>query len=217
MATLQTVLQNIASYINQDPTLQTGTDLTSQVNLVNQSQNEWADTYQWSILRKPYSPSYAVSAVSIGLPSTFKKMMSPLADYQTIPPTIYSEVDPSERMYKLTTDKYCYLTGDDGTGHALIVNPPLPSGASLQLDLQVQPTALATLSDVVTCPSVQFLTLRTISKILSARSDPRFPQIKADSDDIMASMIEEEMAGSKGKTNRTPDQFSRVGFRIGLS
>lgn len=217
MATLRNVLDNIASYINQDPTLVTGTDLTSQINLVNQSQLEWANTYHWKLLRQTYFvPTVGVSATSIGLPSYFQKTMSALADYNTSPPTTYQQLyNPAERFYHNSTDKYFYVMGDDGTGHYMVTNNIL-ANASLQIDIQVQPTALATITDVVTCPSYQFLALRAISKILSARSDPRFPQIKSDSDDIMASLIEEDVASSGGVINGTPDRFSKAGFRIGL-
>lgn len=215
MTTVQQVLNSISAYVNQDPTLPSGTDLTSQVNLIDQSQKEWADTYQWKKLQKTIAPSFGVSGTSIALPAYFKKLMSPLGDNETTPATTYIQIDPSERLYKSSTEKYVYQVGDDGTGYALVVNPPLPSAATLTLDIQVAPTALATLTDVVTCPSVQFLVLRTISKILSARSDPRFPQVKTDSDDVMASMIEEEMAHSGAEVNTTPNQFTRLGFRPG--
>jgi len=215
--TLRDVLDSVASFVNQDPTLATSTDLTSQVNLINQAQDEWGEADQWDELRVPLSPSFTVSGASMALPGNFKKLMSPVFDVSSGTPVEYPEIDPSERFTKVSTDKYVYKLGNKVTGMSLQINPVLASGASLNLYIQTYPSSMATLTDAVTCPSKQFLVQRTISKILGARSDPRFTIYKGESDDLLSNMIEEGAAFSGGQENRTPDAWSSKNFRLGDS
>jgi len=214
-ATLQDILTDIAAFINQDPTLPTGSDLTMWTNLINHAQNEWASVYQWSDLRYVFRPTTAFSGASIGLPSNFKKAMSPLYDLTKTSSNIYYQINPSERYLHTPNDKYFYILGNKVDGFALIVNPAISSGASMSMDYQAYPSSLATLTDTATCPNSEFLVRRTIASILAARSDPRFPIIKAEADDLLSNMIEEEAAPSGGEDNTTPSSFARKQFRIG--
>lgn len=217
MSTLQQILQDTAAYVNQDPTLVTGTDLTAWANLVNQAQNEWGDTYQWKQLRYTTFPATGFSQTSIGLPTTFKKLMSPVVDYSTgvDSPTAYEQIRASDRFNKVSTDKYVYLMGNDAQGKYLVVNPALTSAASLAYDWQGTPSSMATLQDVAVCPSREYLVKRTIQYILSARSDSRFPQIKSEADELLSNMVEEEAAISGGQRNTTPDYYKSRNFRLG--
>lgn len=212
--TLRNVLDDVASFVNQDPALATGTDLTSQANLINQTQNEWAETYQWKSLRRITSPTFTLSATSLALPANFKKMMSPIANI-AIAGNGYEEIFPWQRLSKSPDAQYYYILGDDAAGKSIQINPALASGVSLVFDYQSYPSSLATLADAVTCPSRPFMASRTIAKILAARSDPRFPTFKSESDDLMANMIEEEASYSGGQQNSTTDYYTRRGFRIG--
>ncbi len=215
--TVQTILSNVAAYVNQDPSIPTGTDQTMWINLINQAQNEWGDVYQWKQLRVPVALSVGASQASFALPSNFKKMMSPLYDYSSGPnaPIRYWEIPPTERFSHSDTDRYCYILGNDISGFSLTLNPGAVSGASLCADIQTTPSSLATLSDVLTCPSPQFITLRTIAKILSARSDPRFPQVYSESNNLLSSMMEEEATPSLGTDGTVPNQYKVNQFRIG--
>jgi len=213
--TLNQVLQDVGAYIDQDTTLPTGTELTVRVNLVNQSLDEWGNAYQWKQLRVIYSPTFALSATSIGLPTNFKKLMSPPYDISLTSDNKYIEIRPEERFNKLSTDKYSYILGNEAGGKALIINPALTSGASLVLDYQSFPSSMATLQDVAVTSNPEFLVKRTIAYILEARADQRFPLVKAEADRIISTAIEEEDTPSGGMDNRVPD-FARSGsFRIG--
>ena len=213
--TLRNVLDDIASFINQDPALVSGTDLTSQVNIINQVQNEWGDTYQWKQLRVPYVPTFAYSGTALALPANFKKAMSKIYDVSKTDTNDYDEIEPADRFTKPSTERYFYTGGNDAAGKYFVINPPLMSGASLTLDIQVTPSSVATLQDVMTCPSRAFITARSIAKILAARSDTRFPTFKAESDDLLANMIEEEATPSGAMNNQIDTYFRRINYRIG--
>jgi hypothetical protein len=214
-STVRDVLDGIASFVNQDPTLVTSTDLTSQVNYIKRSQDYWGNKYQWKALRRTYALPFTVSMVSVALPDNFKKLMSPVYDVSLNSNNKYIEIDPADRFYKNSTDLYCYVAGNDTDGKALVFNTPAASGASLIIDYQSYPSSLATLQDVVACPSTEFLINYSIYQVLAARSDPRFPTYKAASDELMGDMMEEEAAASGGMENRTRNYLARNNFRPG--
>lgn len=213
--TLLGVLNDIAAIIDQDTTLATGSDLTVRVNLINQAQVEWANSYQWKDLRYRFAPSVGYSTTSTALPANFKKLMSSVIDVTLTSSNEYVEISPSDALRKLSTDRYVYVRGNLPDNQHLRINPALVSGVSLVLEYQAYPSSLATLQDVLTCPNPQFISNRVLSQLFAARSDPRFPQYKSFADDELAKMIEEESVPSGGADNRTPDYLTRSGFVIG--
>lgn len=213
--TLQNILDDVAAYLDQDTTLATGTELTVRVNLVDQALREWGESYEWKQLRVPFSPTVLLSMTSIGLPANHKKFMSALYDKSLSASNEYLEINPSDRFSKLSTDKYFYIQGNEATGKYLIINPALTSGVSLVGDFQSYPSSMATLADTSVVPDTNFLVKRTIANILSARSDSRFPTLKAEADDSLANMIENEATPSGGENNRTSNWMNRNNFKIG--
>lgn len=213
--TLANILAEIGAYVDQDTTAPTGTEETVRVNLVNQALTEWGESYQWKSLRVKYAPSINLSGTSLGLPTNFKKLMSPVVDVTLDATNQYKEIRPEERFLLASDTRYCYITGDDALGKALMINPPLASGVSLVLDYQAYPSGLATLQDISVCPNPTFLAKRATSLILGARSDNRFPTLAAEADRALNQMIEEEMAPSGGEENTTHDWYQKRAFRIG--
>lgn len=216
--TVSDILRSVASYINQDPALPTGTDLTMWIDLINQSQNEWKDSYIWrKTLTRTYPVTVNLSQTSVGLPTNFERLLSPVFDYSggLSNPYRYFEVKPSDRFLKTETEKYVYKMGDPAGGQYLIINPALASGASICFDYLASPSCLATLNDTVTCHSEQFIVLRTVSKILSSRSDPRFPIVFETSNTLLGHMMDDEAASSGGVDNEMRTTMERKGFRPG--
>jgi len=217
MNTVSDVLQAVGASIDQDTALPAGTELSVRVKFVDRSQKDWEEYYDWKNLIKPCTPSFSVSGTSIGLPQNFVQLKSPLYDYSSgiDTPTKYIEITPEERFSKLSTDPYIIVRGDDASGYSLTVNPPLSANASLFLEYKSHASALATINDSITCPSTQFLSLRTEYYILKARSDNRFPTVKGESDDMLAGMVEDEDTPSGGEQNETPNWMTRMNFRPG--
>jgi hypothetical protein len=208
---VQDILGAVASYINQDPTLPTGTDETMWINLINQSQNEWKDSYIWrKTLQTPYNPTVGASQTSLGLPGNFERLLSPVFDYSNgvDNPWRYFEIHPDERFLHASTDKYIYITGDDIQGKAMIFNPTLSASASISFDYLATPSSLVTLNDTVTCPSPQFLT---------SRSDPRFTLVFENSNTLLGHMMDDEAAPTGGLDNTMVSTLAKKGFRIGES
>jgi len=215
MATLNSVLNDVAAFVDQDTTLATGTELTVRVNLINQALQEWAEAYEWKQLRQQGALTFALSGVSVALPSNFKRLMSPVYDESVSPNTEYREIDADDQYKKVSSDKYVIVGGNNSSGLFINFNPGMASGMSLVYQYQSTPSSLATLADISVCPSGEFLAKRTIAYIFQSRSDGRFPIVKSESDDLLSNMIEDEAVFTGAQNNRTPDVYSRNGWRIG--
>lgn len=214
--TLSQILQDVGAYVDQDTSTPTGTELTVRVNLVDQALREWSDAYDWSQLRFTGTLSITLSGTSAALPTNFRKLLSPVYDMsQAISrEREYIEVDPSEQYQRQRTDKIIWVGGDDVRGR-YIGSFGFVSLFSGVFDYQALPSSMATLADTCVCPNPNFLTKRTIGLILEARSDARFPQMKADADQELRKMIEFEDTPSGGENNRIPDWPRSTGFVIG--
>lgn len=221
--TLQEALQGIGAILNQDTTLPTGTELTMQVNLVNQAISEWGHSYQWKQLRvNGFAPTFTVSMTSIGLPINFKILMSrpfdiALGTASSGANNDYEEIRPEDRFRKISTDRYCYTGGDRSVGYYMVINPPLASGVSLNFDYQMFPSSVVTLQDTIVIPAPHYVVKRVLSKIYEARSDTRFPTFKQEADDSLSRMMAEESALSGGFDNKMRVYYDTHNFRIGES
>lgn len=216
--TLGDILQRVASYINQDPTLPSGTDLSMWTSFVTQSQDEWADSYVWrKQLQRRYEVPVANGMVSIGLPDDYDRLDAPIFDASITGNNRYYEILSQDRFLKDPNDKYFCKYGSNASGWHLEINPALSSGASITIDYVSHPVSLVSLNDPITCQSDQFLVLRTISKILSARSDPRFTIVYQESVTLLQHMMDDEASPDNARDNQTPTWMDRKQFRIGES
>lgn len=214
--TLEQILQDVGALVDQDITTPTGSDLTTRRNYSNLALEEWANAYQWKQLRNILPLSYTVSGASIGLPANYKKLMSVVYDKSKDSDNTYPEIPPQARHEYGPTDKYVYVIGDDITGRSLQINPVPTSSFSGIVDIQIFPSAMSGLSDICGCPHPEFVVKRVGSYVLEARSDPRFPLMKADADKLLLRMIEEEDAPSLAMKNQIRGYNSRPnGFVIG--
>jgi hypothetical protein len=210
MATLEDVLLDISTWVDQETTLPDGAELATRISYVDQAQQEWGDVLNWKRLRK--SLELSSSGASVALPADFKKLASPLHDLTRTQQ--YVEIKSDERFAKTPDSKYCYVTGNDADGLALVVNPALDGSTTLNADYHAKAPSLATLSDIVIAPK-QFLTKRAIAMVLEARADARFPQMKEDAQLALDRAIEEEAVPSGAENNRIRDWMRSSGYRIG--
>lgn len=216
--TLQQLLEDVGAYVDQSLTLPTGDELTSRVNYLNRALEEWGNAYQWKQLRFTDTiTTVDVGNPSLALPSTFKKFMSPLVD-ESKPvgeSREWYEVRAEDRFRKDAADKFVYVLGDPVRGFSAHINPSQASGVAFSYDFQAYPSSMATLADVCVAPSPEFVATRAIGYVLEARSDARFPQVKADADTMLQRMIEEEATPSGGENNRVDDWMREEKFILG--
>jgi hypothetical protein len=202
---LESILKRIGGYVDQEVETPTGSDLTSRKDYVNRALFEWANSYDWDSLNQTYNFTIsAVSTVSLALPTNFKKPMSALYDFVTNPPTEYAIVPKDERFTYQLNEEYSYLDGDDSDGYFLIVPKGLASGASIVMDIQVYPSALASLTQIPPMKNTDYLVQRAISLVLEARGDARYPIARAEADRILANSIEVQNAKNIGVNNQIP-------------
>ena len=210
MRTLSQILVDSNAYLDLDATLPEGDDLTVRVNYAQQAVREWAESYRWKALTTPVNLYATLGTVS--LPDNFKEL-------ETIPVDVnnnrYTEILPKDRIYKDSSDKYCYVTGNEAQGFTLTING-LPSLASLSAVYQRNPSNMATLSDICEVPDDTYVVQKVISLVLQSRSDERFPIVEADAQRRLANMIGREMVQTPGGDQKVRKVGSTT-WRIGRS
>lgn len=212
---LEKILQNVGGYVDQDITLPTGSDLTTRVNYINRALDEWASSYDWEQLTitKNFSVT-ADSQTSFALPANYRKPMSAIYLYNAEVPTTYTIVPKDERFdidrYYYSNENIAYISGNPAVGYSLNIPEGIASGASLIMDIQVYPSSLATYSDIPAIDDAEYLVDRCIAYVLEARSDSKFPQMKANADRKLSTMLERQNSGNKGMSNTMATNTSYV-------
>lgn len=216
--TLEQILQRIGSYVDQDASTPTDSDLEIRTNFVNFAYEEWSNAYDWDETRKTYTFSVTTaSTVSMGLPTDFMKVQSPLYEQtSTNAKNEYAQIRENDQWGEPVGSNVFFVSGNRNNGYTLLVPKGLSSGATCEMKYQSHPTSLATLSDIPAMSNPNFLVQRGIAFVLESRGDTRFPTAKADANRILASMMEHQnVIRSGGGENRVRDYYTRRGYRIG--
>ena len=219
--TLETILQRIGAYVDQDSTTPTGTDLTVRMSYVNQAYDEWANSYEWRSLKRSYGLMASEALSTISLPSDFSRLESPLmnwGDDGRIIPEEYELVEMADRRSYTTSDKYCYIEGNAASGYFMRLTKPIEAGSSVIFDYTIKPVELGSVGQTPLIDDPQFLVQRGIAYVLEARGDSRFPQAKADAEKLLGRMVENENAKYSGaKENTVRNYYKGIAskFRIG--
>lgn len=213
--TVSSVLLDVGATVDQDTTPPTGTELLVRVRFADRAQKDWGSFYDWACLRSPTTPAVLASQTSLALSTRFSALGSRVQDFSTgvNNPTPYTQLSsPADRFRTLSTDKYCWILGDAAQGFSLQINPPLASGVSLVFDQVLTPSSLATTTDTITCPSTQFMSKRIEYYVLQARSDPRFPILKTESDDLLSQLVEDQDKPSQAQNNHVPTWMQQTNW-----
>ena len=95
--TLETILQRIGAYVDQDADTPTSTDLTIRTVYVNEGLEKYAETADWDHLKVTYAPLITqASQATISLPANYRKMASPIYEYNQTPPYEFDMVDSAD-------------------------------------------------------------------------------------------------------------------------
>jgi hypothetical protein len=216
MTTLEDILKQASSYTDQEATVPTGTDLTTRITYANRALNEWADYDDQEELTSTYPFSIPTSAISLPLPSGFRKPMSPLFVYETSDatlPSVYPLIPRDERFNREQTERFAYIDGNNTDGYTLIVPKGITAGVSTLMDIQSYPTSLLSLTDIPPQKSSEYMVQRIISLVLESRGDDKFPTARAEASIKLASMAEAQNAKNLGMNNQIP---MNKNFVIGL-
>lgn len=217
--TLEEILQRIGSYVDQDDSTPTDTDLSIRTKAVNTAYEDWALSYDWDELKTTYTTTATLaSMISVSLPTDFVKTQSPLYENtdELTRPRQYAQIRPSDFEMYNSWDEVFYVEGNRESGYTAIVPKGLTSGATVQLKYQKLPTSLSSTGQVPVLSNPNYLVQRGIAFVLESRGDTRFPTAKADAEKILASMLEHQnVIYSGGGENRVRDYYARKGYRIG--
>ncbi len=197
------------------PAVTTSDWLTRQA-VLDRANRDWAESYDWKDLLKVHNGNISTSSANASyvLPADFKKLDGNLRVGGLTSPLLV--VNPTDNGRYVDSDNFVNVIGNENTGRVMYLHTSaLASGTSIQFTYFSQVTSLATTTSVSPCPDPTFLVQRALYYFYKATEDARFPEAKAESDKILARMIESENSLGKAYVDRTLQVPSAGGFRIG--
>ena len=216
------IQSRIAAVIDQDEdTSAIATDDYSlRLKYLNMAQSEWAETYDWDVLYTEFNSLVSTSAgnASIALPINFRKLASfPEIVYDGTNTAKFPAVDPLDDTQYGSTDKRVWILGNPQDSYTLrVFGTTLASGASVRVPYFRSVGSLASPVDIASVPNPDFLVKWTVAKVWESREDPRFPQAKAEAEQLLSNMIEFENVKNPVYNDRVKTQDeTRYGFRWG--
>lgn len=186
---------------------------------INRALNDWAETYDWSQLKKVHNGliSTASANASYVLPSDFRRGDGfALITWDGRNTDKFPIVDASNNYIYTQNNLFVNLLGNDSSGYVMYINSPnLVSGASVQLTYWASPASLVTQTQKTECPDPSYISQKALYYIYKQREDGRFPEAKAEADRILARMIESENTLGVGFVDRRVNSSQLATFRIG--
>lgn len=198
------------------PPAVTTSDYLARRAFLDRANRDWSESYDWNALLKVHNGLVSTSTAnaSYAMPADFKKLDSGVALGGVTSRLL--AVNASDNSKYIDTDKYVNLLGNESSGYVMCINAgTLSSGTSVSFTYFAQVTSLATTTSISPCPDPTFLVQRALYYIYKSKEDGRFPEAKAESDRVLARMIENENALGPGYVNRTFQTYTAGGFVIG--
>lgn len=214
--TLEQILQKVGSYVDQDATTPTSSDLVNRTNFVNMAYDEWAETTDWPELISTYTATVSGTSITqMSLPTNFSKVQSPLYVEENGSTFIYDQYRTDEWL--TDTTKYTfYLSGNYVEGYKLNIPKCLENGSIINLKYKAKPSTLSGLTAQPVLSNPNYLVQRTIAYVLESRGDTRFPTAKADAERLMAMMLESQNTATiNGRNNLARNYYGKNNFIIG--
>jgi len=182
-----------------------GTDWSIRMKAINRSNRDWSESIDWDVLHKTSNGLTTVAGnASYTLPTGFKKLDGfPKITSDGTTAYDFPIVDISKNRRYVDSDKFVNVVGNEKDGYHMVIHADtVASGASVQITYWANAASLASAVDVSECPDPSFLVQRSLYYLYKGREDGRFPEAKAESERILARMIESE--ASKGLGHAEP-------------
>ena len=212
----------IANEIDQSesPATVGGTDWNIRMGAMNRSLIDWANSSEWSSLKKVHNGLISVSGgASYVLPTDFSKLDGfPRITWDGTTTDEFSAVNPSKNSIYNDSDRFVNIFVNSRDGKVMYIHSAtLSSGASVQFTYWKSPQSLSTVSDIIEVPDPNFIVQRSLYYIYKGREDGRFPEAKVESDRVLARMIENENSQGLAYNDRRISNWNeeRFNFRFG--
>lgn len=201
---------------NIDPT-----DYANRLVFINQANEDWAEAANWKVLTREFNMnvSTATGNASIVLPSNFRKLASfPKISNTNSSTDIYPETSLIPNANYENTDKRVMILGNPSEGYFMrVLGVTLISGASVKVPYYSTVSSLASPANIPECPNPQFIVKRATAYALEDIEDGRYIAKRAESDLLLANLIDKEnvfsIASDEGtaKTNEELYGGQRMG------
>src|SRR3990167_5992632 len=189
--TLTDIQTQISVEVDGNATISpSSTDWQNRLAIINRSQLDWSESYDWSPLMKIYNGVVSTSTgnASLALPSDFRKLDGfPKITWDGTTTNEFNVVDPSKTSMYVDSDKYALVLGNDKDGKTLYIHAStLASGASVQYTYYASPASLVSPYDLTQCPDPTSLVQKALYYLYKSREDARFPEAKAEDDRLLS-------------------------------
>lgn len=205
---------------NESTSAISAADYSLRLKYMNMGLLEWSQINDWQVLYKEYNVLVSTSSAnaSIALPDDFRKPSSrPLITYDGVTTEAFSITLPQNAPEYDSLQRRVEYLGNDFSGKTLrVYGTDLVSGASVKVPYYSSPQSLASPANIIPVSNPDYLVKRTLAYWWEAREDARFPSAKADAQQILQNMIEQENVYPVGADyGRVKTVEQGVGFRIG--
>lgn len=203
--TQESLLKRVAVNVNGVSETPAGEELTAWATRLDESYQEWANSYDPQILIKTHHTTMAQSGTSVALPADFKEKF---AGYTKINGDLWEEFNPVEGTF--VSGKYITWGGNIRDGFYLNLSAALTSNASLAIPYHSRPTSLSTLTSIPIIPDPEFLVARTTEKVMLQRSQPEYVEFQTKADLLLQRMVANEVSTNlqRNKSIRTSLEYN---------
>lgn len=208
--TLEEILIESSSYLDQTTEIPTGDDYDVRVNFANRAINDWQTAYRFDELKKKYV-FVASTLATIPMPNDFSVIRQDPQECKENGSWINHHLIDSKFAYTDAPIYHCYLQGNAREGFSLYFNN-LAVGATISIDYYRSATSLTTLTDVPEMSDPTFITDSIIASVLEARGDDRFPIVRARAQTKLNGMVGDNQSGATSAT-KVPRQYYKLGRR----
>jgi hypothetical protein len=180
MKTLQQILIESAALLDLTAALPTGTELTTRSSYANQALFEAANVGVLNEFKRPVVTFATTATLSLG--ANFKEFLDkPRVMTSGGAWEDYVQITPEEAREMVSTDKYCYVTGNPQSGYFAYFNN-MATGATISYIEHRYPSGMATLTSICELTDPQYIVLKTSAYVLKSRGDERFPIVDSDAE-----------------------------------
>lgn len=208
--TKSNILQRIAANVNSDATVPTGDELNLWSEFLEESNQEWAGSYDPQVLIKQTVLQVPTSGTSVALPTDFKEKF---AGFIQINGVNVPEVKPEDAVFY--SNQALWWGGNQNSGYYLNLRIALTSQSSLVVPYHSRPTSLPTLTSVSPIPDPHFLVNRVTEKILLQRGQGEYQEFQTKADLLLQRMVANEVTTDIQRDNTIKTPSDRTGFVFG--
>lgn len=208
--TKSNILQRVAANVNADASVPTGDEYNLWSEFLEESNQEWADSYEPQVLIKTAPLTMPTSGTSVALPADFKEKFAGFIIINGVP---VPEIKPQDAPFH--SNQVAWWGGNQNNGYYMNLKLALTSPTSLIAPYHSRPTSLSTLTSISSIPDPHFLVNRVTEKVLLQRGQGEYQEFQSKADLLLQRMVANEVTTDIQRDNTIKTPSDRTGFVFG--